>query len=349
MIKLGLNTTPTKSGHKTRGVGFYTQNLLTGLRKIKEIKIFEFDKLSDLNDVDIVHYPVVDLFKANLSLKKRFPTVVTIHDVIPLVFPQHYPPGIMGKIKNIWQKISLINVNGVITVSECSKKDIAMFLHINQNKISVIPLAPAKQFRIIKDQNTLRGAVKKYKLPEKFALFIGSVNWNKNLVGLTQAAIDLDLNLILVGKDFENKDDLNHPERKSYQEFLKRFSTNPLIHNLGFIPDRDLAAIYNLALVTLLPSFYEGFGLPILESQACGTAVVTSNLSSMVEIAGNGAILVNPYSVEEIKQAIKKISKDDDFRKNLVNEGYKNAQRYSWEKTTQKTLEIYKKIIDKND
>lgn len=345
MINVAINSLPLHSGHKTRGIGTYTRNLIESLREMKDVKVQEFSQIWEASDADLVHYPFFDLFQKTLPAKRVLPTVVTVYDTTPLIFPKHYPPGVKGKINNFLQILALRKVDAVITISEVSKNDIKKYLGVNKDKIYPIHLAPAGHFRVVKDKKTLDQVAKKYKLPGSFALYMGNVNWNKNLSNLTQACVDEGRDLVLVGKDFEDRSNLDHPERKSYKEFLHKFSDNPLVHILGFVPEEDLVGIVNLANVTLLPSFYEGFGLPILESQICGTPVITSNISSMPEVVGEGALLVDPYDVGSIRSAIKKIFDDQDVRKILVEKGFDNVKKFSWEETARQTVDIYKKVL----
>lgn len=204
-MKLGFNITPLKNNNKYRGVGYYTDNLLKNLKSIPDIEIQEFDNLSEIKKADIIHYPFFDLFNHSLPLLKKFPTIVTIHDTIPLVFPENFPVGFKGYLMNKIQLLSLINVSGIITDSESSKKDIHKYLHVNLEKIYSISLAVTDDFKIIKDRKKLINLKSKYKLPDKYALYIGNVNWNKNLINLTQACINVGINVVFIGKDFVEK------------------------------------------------------------------------------------------------------------------------------------------------
>ncbi|KKR81036.1 MAG: Glycosyl transferase group 1 [Candidatus Daviesbacteria bacterium GW2011_GWA1_41_61] len=346
MIKVAFNISPLSSGHKTRGIGVYARNLMEHLQKRSEVVIEEFSDISEVKDADLVHFPFWDLFQRSLPLKNKFPTIVTIHDAIPLIFSQHYPPGIKGKINNFWQRQALRDVKAVITDSRSSKQDISKYLHVPLNKIFPIPLAPAADFQPVKDLKKLDQVRKKYNLPQKFVIFVGSVNWNKNLVGLTQASLEAGIEVFLVGKDFEDKSNLDHPERRSYAQFLEKFGDHPKVHLLGFVPTDDLVALINLAQVLLLPSYYEGFGLPILEAQSCGVPVITSKTSSMSEVAGEGAVLVDPYKVGEIAQAIDSILKNDKLRRDLVKKGEENVKRFTWEKTVSETINVYQQVVN---
>ena len=344
-MTIGLDISNLHSLNKTRGVGFYTDHLYEALKKYTPEQVVLIEGSNSKPKVDLIHYPFFDPFMMTLPLIKNHPTVVTIHDVIPLLFPQHYPSGIKGKVKHSIQKIALKNVQAFITDSECSKKDIVKVLGISPKKVFVTYLAPAEHFRVIKDLAQLARIKKKYNLPDRFGLFTGNVNWNKNLVNISQACVDADLDLVLVGKSFENRSDLGHPEKRSYALFLSKYSNSALVHMLGFVPDEDLVAIYNLATVLVMPSFYEGFGMTMLEAQACGTPVVTSNISSIPEVVGKGATFVNPEKVTQISQAIEAILNDQQLRDNLIRLGFDNTKKFTWQKTALATAKIYQQVL----
>ncbi|MCL5783749.1 MAG: glycosyltransferase family 4 protein [Patescibacteria group bacterium] len=344
-IKVAFCSSPLKSGHKTRGIGFYTKYLLEVLKK-EDFDLQEFSDIREVKDADIVHYPFFDLFAHTLPFVKKIPTIVTIHDVIPLAFPENYPPGVKGSANLFLQKLSLKNIAAVITDSDDAKKDIVRYLGVSADKICPIPLAPASHFHQIKDRNSLNKVKDKYRLPEVFALFTGSVNYNKNLLSLTEGAIKSGIDIVLVGKSFETRENLDHPELKSFAEFLKRYEANPKVHILGFVEDEDLVAITNLAKMLLLPSFKEGFGMPILEAQVCGIPVITSKISSMPEVAGERALLVDPYNVEDISQAIKSVVSDKKLSTSLIEQGFENIKKFSWEKAAKETIEVYKKVLE---
>lgn len=344
-INISINSSPLSSGHKTRGIGFYTKNLLAYLKQVPELRVTEFTKLSEIKETDVVHFPFFDLFQHSLSWNLKFPTVVTVHDVTPLVFPEHYPPGIKGSINLQLQKFSLKKAGAIITDSEASKQDIIRYFGIKPEKIYVIYLAPAEHFKVIDNKTELKKTGTKFELPEKFALFSGSANWNKNLLNLTESCLRAKMDLVLVGKDFENQNDLDHTERKSYRQFLEKYSKNPLVHIKGFVENDDLVKITNLATLVLLPSFYEGFGLPIVEAQACGIPVITGNIASMPEVAGDGALFIDPDNVNQISQAILEITENPEVALNLKKKGLENIKRFSWKKVAIETLAVYKQVL----
>ncbi len=346
-MRVGFNILPLQSGHRVRGMGVYARNLLEQLKRNKDIEIVEFLDEKELRNIDLVHYPYFDLFFRSLPLKKKYPTVVTIPDVTPLVFPKHYPPGIRGNLRNKLQRFALKSVKAVITLSEWSKKDIVKYLNVKEGKIFPIYLAVSQMYKEISNKRLLEGVKKKYQFPEKFAIFVGNVNYNKNLINIAKACVKTDLDLYLIGKSFEDKDPAIHAELQYYGKFLQEFLGNSRIHFLGFVEDDELVKIYNLASVLVTPSFYEGFGLTILEAQACGCPVVTSNTSSLPEVAGAGALLVNPEKLEDITEAIYKIIDDKKFRDELIEKGLENVRRFSWEETAQKTIEVYRQVLSR--
>lgn len=342
-MKIGINVRNLKEGHEKRGIGSYTKNLITSLRE-KGVLVIEFDKLSELQDVDLVHYPNFDFFKASLPIIKKFPTVVTVHDVIPLLFPEHYPSGVKGKLSFIKQKISLRSVDCIITDSYSSKKDIEKKLRIKEEKIFPIYLAPSKEFRKINDEKKLMEVSKKYNLPKEFVIYYGDVNWNKNLYGIAEACEAVKINLVMVGNNFKTEVS-EHPELSPYIKFLNKFKDSPIVHLKGFMPTEDLVCTINLAKVSILASFYEGFGLPILEAAACGTPVITSPISSMKEVGGEGVLYVDPYKIFSIENGIRKVINDSSLSKKLVSKGLENLKRFSWTRCAEETIEVYKYVL----
>jgi len=345
-VKVALDISPLKGGHRYRGIGAYTQNLSQALKKLKK-KDFQLQLIANgfiPKDCDLIHHPFFDLFFQTLPLRKKKPTVVTIHDVIPLVFPQHFPIGIKGYLKLQIQKISLKGVKAVITDSENSRRDIFKYLKYPQEKIYVVPLAAGESFKLIKDKNPLLKIKQKFNLPERFILYVGDVNYNKNILGLVKAfakinSQELDLKLVLVGKAFADK---QLKETKQISQLVKRLKLAKKVIFLDWIAPEDLVAVYNLATVYCQPSFYEGFGLPVLEAMACGCPVVAAQTSSLPEICGQAAVMFNPRNTESMRKAIKKAMEK---KMELIQRGLKQAKKFSWAKTAQKTYEVYQKVV----
>lgn len=327
MKKVKLITSPLSGGHAARGVGFYTKHLLENLKKYSS----EFDiSIIQEGEADLVHYPFFDLFSPTLQVNAK--TVVTIHDVIPLEFPEIYQTGVRAKL-NLWrQKNSLIGVERVITDSMASLQAIRRYLNVPHHKLKLIYLAADEIFKPITNKKMLNEIKIKYNLPKHFVLYVGDINWNKNIPGLVAACKNADLPLVWVGKhalEIE-KLDLSHPELRH----LNGLDLGSILR-LGYVPDADLVAIYNLATVYCQPSFAEGFGLPVLEALNSGTAVACSNSHSLPEIGGDEVEYFDPHNISEITNAIKNAKKPPKSHEN----------KFSWEKTSTDTLLIYKELL----
>lgn len=342
-MKIAVDITPLSSGHKVRGVGVYTDNLVKALRQYDKHNSYIFFTRTELipKDADLVHYPYFDPFFLTLPLKKQTKTVITIHDLIPLVFPKWFPSGIRGRIKWEIQKLSLRGVRAIITDSKCSKKDIIRFTGFPKDKIHVIYPAPGPEFRRLNNTLLLRCIRVKYNLPEKFILYVGDVNYSKNIFGLIKAfrfyTSEVNaIKLVLVGKAF--KDELLI-ETQQIIQLIKSLGLNDRVIRLGWISQEDLPAIYNLAAVYCQPSFYEGFGLPVLEAMACGTPVVAANASSLPEICGEAAIMVNPYDSENMAEGITR-----GLDKELQKKGFVNVEKFSFRKMAAETIRIYENL-----
>ncbi len=374
-MKVAINTIPLSTGHRTRGIGFYTKNLVKALekesRKKKGLKIeaFNFKKKGKrLSHYDLIHYPFFAPFFLTLPLKKPTKTIVTIHDLIPLIYPKHYQAGIRGRLKFFIQKSSLQTVAAVITDSETSKKDIVRFLNIPSEKVFPIHLASAGHFRKLTANSTALDRVrKKYDLPRRFVLYVGDINYNKNILTLIKACRTAKTPLVIVGKQAMDIEDLglgldslrgprdwiryffgiSHPEEAHYRGLLDYFHKNAEVIRLGYVSDEDLVGLYNLAAVYCQPSFYEGFGLPVLEAMACGCPVVASKTQALVEIAGDVALFVDPKKPKDIAKKTREIIENDKLRQKLIRRGKRFVARFSWEKTAKQTIRVYEQIMTK--
>lgn len=330
---------------KKRGIGSYAKNLYKSLKEYTDLDIVLNEERGFSGNSEIIHYPFFDFFQPTLPVFKKAKTVVTIHDVIPLKFSEHYPSGVWGGMNLIRQKIALKNVDAVITDSMASKGDIRQLLNIQDEKIHPIYLAPSDSFKVIKDSSLLKSAKEKYKLPEKFVLYVGNVNWNKNIVNMALGCMEADVKLVIMGSGFNIKNnETNHPELKSYREFMSKFKNNENIQILGYVEDDEIVQIYNLATLLILPSFYEGFGLPVLEAQACGVPVVTSKNSSLEEVGADSVVYIDPYSAESISKGILAVFGDETMRRQLIGKGFGNIKRFSWEQTARETRQVYESL-----
>lgn len=342
-MNIAIEASALESGHSARGTGSYTRLLISALQKYETENSYSFftrgQKVPE--SADLVHYPYFDPFFLTLPLQKLKPTVVTVHDLIPIAFADHFPRGIRGEIKWQIQKLSLRGANEVITDSMSSKTDIVKFTGIDDRRINTVYLAPASIYKPIKEDKKLKLVISKYGLPREYFLYVGDVNWNKNIIGLIRALALLDWNykLVLVGKAFL-KNDLK--ETQEIDELISNLKLADKIVRPGFVEEEDLPAVYTLASVLIEPSFAEGFGLPVLEAMACGTPVVTSDRSSLKEIAGP-SILIDPEKSDKIAEGIKTAL-------NLNRESwFKDARswltNFSLEKMARETVQVYKKAL----
>jgi len=348
-MKVAIDSGPLVTGHAIRGIGAHTGHLIKHLKKIKDVKVdvIDFSK-NDLSKYDLAHIPSFNPFFLTLPFRKPTRKVVlTIHDLIPLIYPKHYPPGMKGSLNFFIQKNLIKNVDVIITISETSKKDICRFLNVSPDKVKVIYLAPREVFRQIKDESLLQKVRKKYSLPHDFVLYVGDVNYNKNLFGLAEGCKRVSVPLVMVGKQAKSEEiDRKHIENRPFVRFLNKFGGDPSIIRVGFVPDEDLAVIYNLATLYCQPSFYEGFGLAVLEAFSCGCAVVAAETQALVEIGEAACLFADPKSPKDMAEKILEVKNDETLRNQLVNTGFEIVKKFSWEKTARETANVYKKVAN---
>lgn len=357
-MKIGINVYPLIAEHKNRGIGRYTRNLLEYLEKNSSIEIVKFTDINAVKGVDIVHYPWFDLFFHTLPILSKYPTVVTVHDVMPLMFPKFYPSGIKGKFNFLLQKIALQRCDFVITDSEVSKKDIGKYLRIDRKKIETILLASdKKKVEIPKNQQT--DILRKYGLNNSFLLYVGDCNYVKNTPFLIEGFNKIlqkspfsRINLVLVGDIFLKPNvDLNHPELKSIKkvnELISEYSLEKKIIRVGNINDQELMVLYKYAEAYIQPSLYEGFGMPVLEAMEAGTPVLSSDGGSLPEVGGGTPVYFNPTDIDDFVFKLDKVMSDSKLRIRMTKNGIKRAAEFSWDKVAYQTVEIYKKVLSKN-
>ena len=349
-MKIAIDISPLQTGHKVRGAGFYLENLKTALVKYYSQNEYKFftrgEKLPE--DVDLVHFPYFEPFFLALPIYKKYLTVVTVHDLTPIVFKKHFPRGLKGELKWQMQRYALKKADAIITDSNCSKRDIVKRVGVPAERVSVIYLSAGEEFKVIhSSESAVQDLREKYNLPEKFVLYVGDVTWNKNLPRLIEAVKSIGVPLVMVGKALVSEDfDKNNPWNKDLVKVQDLAKNDKNIIRLGFIPTQDLIAIYNVATVFVMPSLYEGFGLPILEAMSCGCPVITAKEGSLEEVAGEAALYVDAYSKESIAKGIKEVFENPILQKKLLQEGLKRVNEFSWKKTAAETLEVYKKVTE---
>jgi len=222
----------------------------------------------------------------------------------------------------------------IAAISTNTKNDLMKFLHVEHEKITVIPLAASDSFSRVNDNVVLEQVKQRYQLPNCYLLFTGGITPRKNLTTLVRAFEQIrhthpELHLVLTGsRGWHNKVE------------LALIAANPAIHRLGFVPDEDMPALYTLATMYAYPSLYEGFGLPVLEAQACGCPVIASNTSSIPEAGGDGVRYIVPGDVESVAEAMAEMLTSEGYREMIVKKGTANVGRFSWRKTTDLLLDL---------
>lgn len=364
-LSVAINSVSLTGGHAVRGIGFYSKSLISSLEALGvNVTPVDFHKegKDTLLPYDILHYPHFDLFFPTLETYGHPKVVVTIHDVIPLLYPKQYPPGVKGRLNFMKQRKALQSVAAIITDSETSKKDIVRFLKVSPDKVYPIHLAPGQSTQQKVTREELVRVRKRFKIPKRFVLYVGDVNYNKNISTLATACKIANLPLVIVGKQAAEVDSIavmqsvkgprdwiryvmgnEHPEQKHYAKLRKLFKKK-YIHRLGYVETSDLRALYQLATVYCQPSLYEGFGLPVLEAMSAGTPVVASRTQALVEVGGNACLYADPTNPQDFASRFLEISNDETLAKRLASAGKKHSQTFSWEEAGRRTLEVYRSL-----
>lgn len=349
-------------GNLRAGTWVYTRNLLQGLSGRGVVRVDREERLLEgLEDVPAVVIPgggrLAKLTWPNLQMpegarraglelvhvttpygsfrRTRFKKIITICDVTPLLFPKAH--GSM----NVWHhRLALPSIlrqaDHIITISEASKRDIVRLYRVAEEKITVTLLAANRCFARTASPPEARAAERPY------ILNVGTLEPRKNLPCLLKAYAvarrkGLPHRLVITGAMGWG----NSPLARLVDEL----SLHSDVFFSGFIPDDEMPGLYAGAGFFVYPSLYEGFGLPVLEAMAGGAPVITSNVSSLPEVAGDAAILIDPRSVEELSAAMLKLAGDEELRNIMRDKGMKQAARFSWERTAQETWNLYEKAL----
>lgn len=347
-MHIAIDTTPLHTAHQMRGIGSYTRFLISALQKYESKHSYTFFVRGEKvpKNADVIHIPYFDPFFATLPVFHSKPTVVTVHDLIPIVFPDHFPAGIKGSLKWYIQRFALLQVAGIITDSNASKHDIERLTHISPTKIYVVPLAADDQYKRVTNVEELTRVQKQHHLPGVFVLYVGDINWNKNMAGLLAGFGRYwkpgKATLVLVGKAFL---DLQIPQAREIDSLIYDLHLEHAVIRTGYVDAKDLPAIYSLAHTYIQPSIAEGFGLPVLEAMACGTPTICSGLSSLGEIAGP-SLTIDPDRPETMVGALETVfsMKNSEYKKwSRISATW--AQEFSWKKTAHETLRVYEQIL----
>jgi glycosyltransferase involved in cell wall biosynthesis len=288
----------------------------------------------------------VDLFHApHYVLPPLTPcrSVVTIHDCIHLRFPQYLP----NRISYAYARGSLWYAthrsSRVLTVSEASKRDILRYFRVPESKISVIYNAIDERFGEPPDEEEVGRVRERYQLSDPFVLYAGNIKPHKNLERLIEAFHMLrrdgldHVKLLIIGDEIS--------KYATLRRAVHRLKLHKHVRFFGFVADRTLAVLYRLAGVFVFPSLYEGFGLPPLEAMASGTPVITSNVSSLPEVVGDAALLIDPYEPDAIAHAMRRVLTEPALRDDLRARGFARAREFSWDRSVARVREIYHQVL----
>lgn len=302
-------------------------------------KVFNRPKIDKLLGVDLFLMPHINF----VALSGGAKSILIIHDLSFLRYPQFFSAR-----KNFWHKMiaapKLVKkFDKIITISESTKNDIVELCGVSPEKVRVIYSGIGKEFKKIenKEGDEMLSIKKKYDLPDKFILFLGTIEPRKNIAGLIRAYDELrivnreleDCKLVIAGGAGWKSDDIFKTwENSPYKDDIKF---------LGYVEREEKVYLYNLASLFVYPSFYEGFGFPPLEAMACGTPVIASFSSSLPEILGAAALLVDPHDYKDMARAIEQMLKSDKLRNDFIKRGLKRAEEFSWGKTAGEYLELF--------
>ena len=339
----------TKSQHKVRGVGMYIGLLKDNLEKYdrKNDYVFSSNIQEDSKEADIVHYPYLDPFFVTFPIFKKKKTVITVHDLIPISYPEHFPAGIKGNIS--WQvnRRILKQADLILTDSEASKKNIIKFVGVKGHQVESVLLGVGDSFRKEKISASERLTIaKKYNLPEKFFLYVGDVTWNKNLPRLVDAIKEVQIPIVMVGKALVSDFDASNPWNND-RSWVVSETNSELFIKPGFVPEDDLVLLYNMALAVCMPSIDEGFGLPVLEGMSCGAPVIVSHGGSLPEVAGSAGLYVDQNDYHDIALKMKTISSDVSLREKYSEAALKQSKSFSIKKMIEGTISAYEKLYAK--
>jgi glycosyltransferase involved in cell wall biosynthesis len=287
-------------------------------------------------------FPGIDVFHATehlLPRLRRVRSVFTLHDLIFQFDPGSHKPLNIAFLRMMIPRF-LRAADAVICVSECSKRDAVRFYDVPSDKICVIYEGVDPRFKPVYDPALLETLRRKYALPDRFILHLGTIEPRKNLPLLFETLPSLLIDncpLIIAGKTGW----LTGP----IFDRLKELGVQDRVRFTGFVPDDDLPTLISAASVLVMPSKYEGFGLPVLEAMACGTPVIISNRGSLPEIAGQAALVVDPDDAAELGSALARVWRDPGLRAALRHKGLARAAEFSWERCARETLVVYKRVL----
>ena len=288
------------------------------------------------DNIDIIHGT-----KSVAPFFSKAKSVITFLDLTPILYPNEFK--FFDRIYwNFILPYAVKYVDHIISISENTKKDLVENFKVESDKISVVLLGVSKKYHPIKNTEVLQKTKQNYNLPPNFILYVGTYRPRKNIESIIKAFYkfkrnDNNYKLVLCGKKL-------YKENIIIQLVKELKLTNDVFH-LGYIKDDDLPVLYNLADLFVYPSFYEGFGLPVIEAMACGTPVIASNTASLPEVVGAAGIIINPRDIDSLTNAIYKVLHSKSIQDKMIINGITQAKKFSWKKCARETLEVYKSLL----
>ncbi|WP_252221735.1 MULTISPECIES: glycosyltransferase family 1 protein [unclassified Clostridium] len=357
------------------GIGVYTYELTKRLQNFRDIKvegsIFNFlnrnDISTDIQGLDIKknicslfpygiyrriwsYAPIKYnfLFRGNADIYQFFNFVIpsnisgkvitTIHDLTYILYPNTMDTSNRKRLEKDMKK-TVNRADYIITISENSKSDIIKYLGIDENKIQVVYPGVGETYKRMLDNYEIESVKKKYSIENEYILYLGTLEPRKNIETIIRAynlftqSNKNNIKLVLAGKKGWLYDDIF--------KLIKEFGIEDNVIFTDYVDDKDKPALYQGAKLFLFPSLYEGFGIPLVEAMASRTPVITSNSSSLPEVAGEAAIITAPLDYKEISKSIERVLNDSELREKMINEGVKQANKFSWDASAEKLKNIY--------
>ena len=314
---------------------------------------FRFTSLTQLSllrsEVDLYH--VTSPFDWDAYVSHRYdscPSVVTVYDLIPLVLYDHYLSSESREFEEEYlERLKpIVAADRVLAISECTKKDVGKWLGVPETRIDVVYPSAKEEFRIIEDKRFVEATTRRLGITDSYVLCVGGYHYTKNLDRVMESfsrmaeAHRSRHQLAIVCR-------LLPEEQQALMDIARGLTIADRLVLTNYVTDSELLALYNGATALLYPSLYDGFGLPVLEAMSCGLPVVTSSVASLPEVAGEAAILVDPYNVREIADAVDAVLADEDLRARMRVKGLKQAQKFSWEKAARETVAAYNKVRER--
>lgn len=341
-MKVFFPISPFAKQQAHRGIGRYTAWLQEYLSKIPD-----FTMVDNQKEADLAHYTFFDLFTRSLRFfKPKKPVVITIHDLTPLLFPTDFPVGKRGKFNLFWQRRRARQADLIITDSQASKNDIVRLFKIPETKVEVIYLAANPQLAPATPE-----AIKKirtqYQLPKTYLLYVGDINFNKNLRQLIKTLKFLPdkIHLVMVGKNF-----YPHPvpEWHAIEEQLHLSEVEQRVTFLTKIDgDAELSALYTGALAYIQPSYYEGFGLPILEAMRAQTPVICHPNSSLIEVASQFALFSTSLQARDFATCVNQVLEwSEEERARRLRKAAAWEKNFTWDRTAAQVHQVYKLALN---